>query len=171
MMMKRCNVSLGTPDTRLLSNKRFMHSAVRKPSLKSSNRRSFTPKKVKLSKEINQASASVPQHIHLVDGLNVEKVVMNTETLYVLSDVPKVKDMSKFLTYTFLDTKHGILACTSKQILTKIKDHLELPHYVIQMTKLDFNTYISTNRLSAIVIYNCYSDLTSKATYFLYYSL
>lgn len=109
--------------------------------------------------------------VHLVDTLNVNHELKQSKSLYVFCDLPKVKDMKNVLCYTFLETRHGVLVSTNKDMLTSIKNYLDLPHYVVEVKRDDYNIFADKNNTPTIVLYNAYCDLTSESTYFLYFTL
>lgn len=121
----------------------------------------------------NQTNKANRNTVYLVDAINVESSLKHIEKLYVLSDVPKVKDATKTLGYTFLETHHGVLASTNQDMMKSIKVFLDLPHYVIAVGRQDYDIYISyvNSKSRTVVIYNAYCDIYSKSTYFLYFTL
>lgn len=109
--------------------------------------------------------------VHLVDGLNVDEMVKNSDKYYVLCDCPKIKTPSNCLSYSLLETKKGVLAFTNKTHAMVLKEHLQLNYHVVEMTKDDFTAYNEAMKTNAIVLYNSYTDVELKASYFLYYTL
>ena len=47
---------------------------------------------------------------HLVNGIDVNRHVTTLSELHVLSDTPKIKDISNKLTYTLAESPHGVVA-------------------------------------------------------------
>lgn len=109
--------------------------------------------------------------VHLVDGLNVDKKIKDCDKYYVLCDCPKIKTPFNHLSYSLLETKKGILAFTNKSHAMVLKEHLQLDYHVVEMTKDDFTAYNVAMKTNAIVLYNSYTDVEIKASYFLYYTL
>lgn len=109
--------------------------------------------------------------LHLVNGLNVDNSVLQTEHFYVLCDVPKIKNVCNTLSYHILDSKKGILAFTNEQHVHVLKKYLQLPYHVVKISKNDLINYNKTTKSSSIILYNSYTDIESKSSYFLYYDL
>lgn len=114
---------------------------------------------------------ATPPRIHLVNGLNVNQSVLEKAPLYVLCDCPKVKDISKTLSYSFVESRHGIFAFTDKTILETLKNYLGLEYYVIGVTKDELQLYVDNVHVPATVIYNSYSDIGDRTSYFLFYTI
>lgn len=109
--------------------------------------------------------------VHLVNGLNVDRKVVETETLYVLCDCPKIKDIANTLSYVILETKKGILVFTDEEHIRILKNHLQHPYYIVKINKNDLIKYTKSVKSSCIVIYNSYTDIETRSSYFLYYDL
>lgn len=109
--------------------------------------------------------------VHLVNGLNIDTNVMETEHFYVLCDVPKIKNVSNTLSYHILDSKKGIMAFVNEQHIHVLKKYLELPYHVVKINRQDLIRYNKTTKSSSIILYNSYTDIESKSSYFLYYDL
>jgi hypothetical protein len=109
--------------------------------------------------------------VHLVNGLNIEQNIKNVDEFYVLCDCPKIKDISNTLSYHILDSKKGIFAFINQQHIEVLKRYLQLPYYVVKINRKDLIHYNKTTKTSSIVLYNSYTDVESKSSYFLYYSL
>lgn len=114
---------------------------------------------------------ATPPRVHLVNGLNVNPTIVENAHLYVLCDCPKVKDINKTLTYSFVESRHGIFAFTDKSILETLKNYLGLEYYVIAVTKDELQSYVDAIQVPAAVIYNSYSDMHDRTSYFLFYLL
>lgn len=112
---------------------------------------------------------ATPPRVHLVNGLNVNQTVLEKKQLYVLCDCPKVKDISKTLSYSFVESRHGIFAFTDKSILQTLRNYLGLEYYVIEITKDELQSYVDAIQVPAAVIYNSYSDIHDRTSYFLFY--
>lgn len=121
----------------------------------------------KYQKKIVQRAT--PPRVHLVNGLNVNPTVLEKTHLYVLCDCPKVKDISKTLSYSFIESRHGIFAFIDKSILETLKNYLGLEYHIIEITKEDLQYYVDTIHVPAAVIYNSYSDIGDRTSYFLFY--
>jgi hypothetical protein len=117
-------------------------------------------------KHVQRATAP---RVHLVNGLNVNHSVLEKTHLYVLCDCPKVKDISKTLSYSFIESRHGIFAFTDKTILETLRNHLGIEYHVIGVTKDELQLYVDNVHVPAAVIYNSYSDIHERTSYFLYY--
>ena len=109
--------------------------------------------------------------VHLVNGLNVDKNIVQSEDLYVLCDSPKIKDISNTLSYHILDSRKGILSFTNKEHIQILREYLHLPYYVVKIQKKDLISYNKLTKTSSIVLYNSYTDIESKSSYFLYFEL
>lgn len=109
--------------------------------------------------------------VHLVNGLNVDNTVKDYEEYYVLCDCPKIKTPSNYLSYSLLETKKGVLAFTSKEHISVLKDQLDISYHVVEMTKNELMAYTFALKSNAIVLYNSYTDMDVKTSYFLYYLL
>lgn len=108
---------------------------------------------------------------HLVNGLNVDKQIIQSEDLYVLCDSPKIKDISNTLSYHILDSRKGILAFTNEEHIQVLREYLHLPYHVVKIKKKDLIYYNQLTKTSTIVLYNSYTDVESKSSYFLYFEL
>ena len=109
--------------------------------------------------------------VHLVNGLNIDKSVVQTEDLYVLCDSPKIKDISNTLSYHILDSKKGVLAFTNEEHIQVLREYLHLPYHIVKIKRKDLLTHNKLTKTSSIVLYNSYSDVESKSSYFLYFEL
>jgi hypothetical protein len=126
----------------------------------------FMPLDETLSNTILNASS-----VHLVNGLNIDEKIMQINDFYVLCESPKIKDVSNTLSYHILDSKKGILAFNNEHHIQVLKRYLQLPYYVVKINKKDLINYNKDTKTSSIVLYNSYTDVESKSSYFLYYSL
>ena len=106
---------------------------------------------------------------HLVNGIDVNRHITTSSELHVLSDTPKIKNISNKLTYTLAETPHGVVAFESKHSLKELKKYLQLSHYVVNVSPQDLDEY-KRDGSSVIVIYNCYCDIATKNCYYLYYT-
>lgn len=122
-----------------------------------------------LNPQRKQVQRATPPRVHLVNGLNVNQTVLEKRHLYVLCDCPKVKDISKTLSYSFIESRHGIFAFTDKRILETLRNYLGLEYHVIGVTKDELQFYIDNIQVPAAVIYNSYSDIHDRTSYFLFY--
>ena len=109
--------------------------------------------------------------VHLVNVLNIDKSIVETEYVYVLCDTPKIKDISNSLSYHILDSRKGILAFTTQEHINILREYLHLPYHVVKIKRNDLITYNKLNKTSSIVLYNSYTDVESKSSYFLYFEL
>lgn len=109
--------------------------------------------------------------VHLVNGLNIDKNIMQVEEFYVLCESPKIKDVSNTLSYHILDSKKGILAFINEQHIQVLKGYLQLPYHVVKINRKDLIHYNKSTKTSSIVLFNSYTDIESKSSYFLYYGL
>lgn len=109
--------------------------------------------------------------VHLVNGLNIDKNIVQTDDLYVLCDSPKIKDISNTLSYHILDSRKGILAFTTQEHINILREYLHLQYHVVKIKKNDLITYNKITKTSSIVLYNSYTDVESKSSYFLYFDL
>jgi hypothetical protein len=132
----------------------------------SSDENDFYPQSCPLSNTIMNASS-----VHLVNGLNTDKDIMQVEEFFVLCESPKIKDVSNTLSYHILDSKKGILAFTNEQHIQVLKRYLQLPYFVVKIHRNDLIYYNKMTNTSSIVLYNSYTDIESKSSYFLYYGL
>lgn len=115
-------------------------------------------------KIIQDALKKQSHSTHFVDSINVSEKVMNTKVLYVFKD-PIINNDN------FVHIKQGVFAATSSFTLEVLKEHLDLYFEVYGITQKDFIVYLSIKEANGIVIYNAYSDLQSKNTYFLYFEM
>lgn len=120
-------------------------------------------------KDITSYLSSI--RVHLVNGLNVDTSVMDCDKYFVLCDCPRIKTPSNFLSYSLLETKKGVLAFTNKQYADVMKEHLSLSHHIVEMTKNELVSYSNALKSHAVVLYNSYTDMDVKASYFLYFLL
>lgn len=109
--------------------------------------------------------------VHLVNGLNIDKNIVQTDYLYVLCDSPKIKDISNTLSYHILDSRKGILAFTTQEHISILKEYLHLPYHIVKIKQNDLITYNKLTKTSSIVLYNSYTDVETKSSYFLYFDL
>lgn len=109
--------------------------------------------------------------VHLVNGLNVDSSVTNCNQYFVLCDCPKIKTPSNYLSYSLLETKKGVLAFTQQDYAVVMKEQLALPYHIVQVTKEELIAYTNALKAQAIVLYNSYTDMDIKASYFLYFLL
>jgi hypothetical protein len=109
--------------------------------------------------------------VHLVNGLNIDKNIVQTEHLYVLCDSPKIKDVSNTLSYHILDSRKGILSFTNEDHIQVLREYLHLPYHVVKIKRNDLINYNKLTKTSSIVLYNSYTDVESKSSYFLYFEL
>lgn len=109
--------------------------------------------------------------VHLVNGLNIDKTILETDKFYVLCDLPKIKDVSNTLSYHILDSRKGILAFTNEQHIQVLKQYLQIPYYIVKINKKDLIDYNKTTKTTSIVLYNSYTDIESRSSYFLYFDL
>jgi len=110
-------------------------------------------------------------HVHLVNGMNVDNAITDRDTFYVFCDCPKIKNISNRLSYSLLETKRGLLAFSNKDHMQVLKDYLKLPHYIVEINKNDLLGYACDNKSSVLVLYNSYTDLETKSSYFLYFNM
>lgn len=109
--------------------------------------------------------------VHLVNGLNIDSNIVQTNDLYVLCDSPKIKDISNTLSYHILDSRKGILAFTNEEHIQVLREYLHLPYHVVKIKRNDLIAYNKLTKTSSIVLYNSYTDVESKSSYFLYFEL
>lgn len=109
--------------------------------------------------------------VHLVNGLNVDISVIHSNVFYVLCDCPKIKTPSNYLSYSLLETKKGVLAFTTELYATVLKEHLSLNYYIVKVTKDDLIYYTEALKTNATVLYNSYTDIDVKSSYFLYFMM
>jgi hypothetical protein len=109
--------------------------------------------------------------VHLVNGLNVDKSMMGGDIYFVLCDCPKIKTPDNYLTYSLLETKKGVLAFTAKEYAKVMKEQLSLDYHIVKVTKDELASYTEALKTNAIVLYNSYTDMDVKTSYFLYFLL
>lgn len=109
--------------------------------------------------------------VHLVNGLNIDKNIIQSEYFYVLCDSPKIKDITHTLSYHILDSPKGILAFTNKEHVQVLREYLHLPYHVVKIEQRDLISYNEITKTKSIVLYNSYTDIESKSSYFLYFEL
>ena len=101
---------------------------------------------------------------HFVNGINVSEEVLDSKIMYVFKDPIMETD-------NFVQIKQGVLSATSSTTLEALKKHLDLYFLVYGISQKDFRVYLSHSQVNGIVIYNAYSDLRNKNTYFLYFEM
>jgi hypothetical protein len=101
-------------------------------------------------------------NVHLVNGLNVDTKVLKMQPLYVYKD-------PKYNHETYTEFKTGVLASTSQTTLNTIKEHLNLTHDIKEIKFDDLQCYLQNINKPCSVIYNSYSDVNGRTSYFLYY--
>lgn len=109
--------------------------------------------------------------VHLVNGLNVDNSVTQSDVFYVLCDCPKIKTPTNYLSYSLLETKKGVLAFTTELYATVLKEHLSLNYYIVKMTKDELIYYTEALKTNAAILYNSYTDIDVKSSYFLYFMM
>lgn len=107
--------------------------------------------------------------VHLVNSLVVPTESKKKGTFFVLCDCPKIKTPHNYLSYSLLESKKGVLVFTDKNHASILKDKLDLPYHIVELTKSDVVGYTSATKSSAIVLYNSYCDTETKTSYFLYF--
>ncbi len=110
-------------------------------------------------------------HIHLVNGMNVDPTIQNSDKFFVFCDCPSIKDFSKKLTFTILESKIGIIAFTNKEHMLSLKNCLNIPQYVVEISRNDLKQYSKDNKTTTTILYNSYSDIETHSSYFLYFNL
>ena len=128
--------------------------------------RTMTPAKCVMAHDLNviQNMLKKQPSAHFVNGLNVADDVVNSKVVYVFKDPIKDDD-------TLVHIKQGALAATSSYTMDTLKKHLDLDFDVFAITQKDFKLYLNDTNVNGIVIYNAYSDMRFKATYFLYFDV
>lgn len=109
--------------------------------------------------------------VHLVNGLNVDNSIKHSDVFYVLCDCPKIKTPINYLSYSLLETKKGVLAFTTELYATVLKEHLSLNYYIVKVTKDDLIHYAKALKTNAAILYNSYTDIDVKSSYFLYFMM
>lgn len=107
--------------------------------------------------------------VHLVNGLNIDTSIYQTEYLYVLCDSPKIKDTSNTLSYHILESRRGILAFINEKYIQVLREYLHLQYYIVRIKRNDLFNYNRLTKTKCIIIYNSYTDIESKSSYFLYF--
>jgi hypothetical protein len=108
--------------------------------------------------------------IHFVNCLQ-NNTIKNSQSLFLLSDVPEIKDINNSILFNFVETRFGTLAFTSKHNLESLKSYLKIDFHIIKINSEQFITYSKNNKSIGMVIYNAYCDLHTKTSYFLYYEV
>lgn len=109
--------------------------------------------------------------VHLVNSMVIPTESQKKDTFYVLCDCPKIKTPHNYLSYSLLESKKGVLVFTDKCHASALKKDLELQYHIVEVTKSDLLKYTSATKSSAIVLYNSYSDIETKTSYFMYFVL
>jgi hypothetical protein len=109
--------------------------------------------------------------VHLVNGLNVDQSVMKGDIYFVLCDCPEIKTSDNYLSYSLLETKKGVLAFTTEDYAKVMKEHLSLDYHIVSVTKNELVSYTKALNTNAIVLYNSYTDVDVRTSYFLYFLL
>lgn len=102
--------------------------------------------------------------VHLVNGMNVRDELLNTKVLYVFKDPSLNGD-------GLVTVTQGVLASISQNTLESLKQHLDLDFTVHGISKGDFELCLMDHDSNGIVIYNAYSSLRDKCSYYLYYEV
>lgn len=109
--------------------------------------------------------------IHLVDGLNVDTQLQKTQTCYVLCDCPKIKSSTNHLSYSLLESKKGVIGFINKDHALVLKERLNLQYHVVEIQMPTLLKYAQSIHTSVIVLYNSYTDIDTRFSYFLYFTL
>lgn len=123
------------------------------------------------------AFRSTPFKVQMVEGQRhkySDGPLDHTGAYYALCDVPCVRDFTNRLSYSLVESTEGVLLFLDEKHLTVLRDHLELPHHVVEVTDEQLKVYremINGNVCPAIVVFNSFSDIASKTSYFLYYKI
>jgi hypothetical protein len=109
--------------------------------------------------------------VTLVEGY---PFIKSNADFYALCDVPNISDFTNRLSYSLVETPDGVLLFQDKQHLTVLRNHTQLPHHVVRVKSEQLKVYrqrADGTKTGAIVVYNSYSDMHTKTSYFLYYRL
>ncbi len=109
--------------------------------------------------------------IHLVNSFTVHWESAKLERFYVLCDCPKIKTPQNRLSYSLLESKKGVLVFADKSHAKVLKDELDLPYHVVEVIKSDLLEYTNATKSSSVIVYNSYTDIETKTSYFLYFEL
>lgn len=110
--------------------------------------------------------------VHFING--TPPCFKKPQILYCLSDIPKIKDSSNRLNFTIAECDNGLLMFEERAHLLVLKDYLKLDYYVTGLTDDQLNSYrvkLNGTCSDVVIVYNSYSDLKTRSSYFLYYTI
>ena len=102
--------------------------------------------------------------IHFVNGLNVSQDIIDSKVVYVFKDPLQADDK-------LVQIKQGVLASVTPNTLHSLKKQLDLYFEVYTISNTDFKLYLLENNTNGLVMYNAYSNLSNRNTYFLYFDI
>jgi hypothetical protein len=114
-------------------------------------------------------------NVHFVNSLmpiNIQdSIKQGNISIFLLSDVPSIKDINNSLSFNFVETRFGTLAFTSKHNIESLKSYLNVDFHIVEVKNDEFLVHLLNNKGVGMVIYNAYCDLRTKSSYFLYFEV